>query len=86
MESDMSNEYNGWTNRETWLVNIWFMDGIDGSEPVSAEYLQEYVEDYVELMLGQADESGFIADMLDMSGINWIELADNHNSELEETE
>ena len=82
----MSSEYNGWTNRETWLVNIWFMDGLDGSERVSADYLQEFVEDYVESVIGQIDNSGFISDMLDMSSINWVELADSHNSELEDVE
>ena len=34
------NTYNGWTNRETWLVNVWF-------EPQSAsdvDYAQEAIE------------------------------------------
>lgn len=73
------NTYNGWTNRETWLVNIWFMDGLDCEEEVSAEYLEEMVMEYV---YNQVPECGFVADMIDLGCINWNELADNHNQEV----
>ena len=73
-------KYNGWTNRETWLVNIWFMDSQDYDETISAEYIEELVSEYV---YEQIEASGFIADMIDMGCINWQELADSHNSEIE---
>ena len=73
-------KYNGWTNRETWLVNIWFMDSQDYDETISAEYIEELVYEYV---YEQIEVSGFIADMIDMGCINWQELADSHNSEIE---
>lgn len=75
------NTYNGWTNRETWLVNIWFMDGMDAEEAVSAGYLQEMVEEYV---YEKIETCGFIADMIDLGCIDWEALADNHNSDLDE--
>ena len=67
-------KYNGWTNRETWLVNIWFMDGLD--EFVTPMYLREMVEEYV---YSQIDNCGFISDMIDLGCINWTELAESHN-------
>ena len=71
--------YNGWTNRETWLVNIWFMDGLDSEETITAEYLEEMVEEYVD---SKIEQCGFIADMIDMGCIDWASLAEHHNSEV----
>ena len=74
------NTYNGWTNRETWLVNIWFMDGLDTGELITADYLQEMVEEYV---YEQIKECSFVADMIDLGCIDWVELAENHNYDVE---
>ena len=73
-------KYNGWTNRETWLVNIWFMAGIESK--VTPDYLQDMVEEHVDYCL--KGSPGFIWDMINLSVINWEELADNHNSDREE--
>ena len=35
--------YNGWTNRETWLVNLWL-----GDDPYWADRFQEFAGDAVE--------------------------------------
>jgi len=82
----MDTTYNGWTNRQTWLINIWFMDGLDGQEPVTAEYLQEMVEEYIYDALESVPTNprNFLQDIMDISDVNWDELADNHNSEIEE--
>jgi len=66
-------DYNGWRNRETWLCNIWFLDGID--EPMTADQIKEMVEDYVEEQLGGWE--GFIADFIDLDLIDYDELAEN---------
>ena len=67
---------NGWKNRETWLVNLWFgdtfaMDQDDGIE-ITAEYIESMVTEYVDSIV---PASSFIADMMDMRAIDYDELA-----------
>ena len=67
---------NGWKNRETWLVNVWFgdnfaMDADDGVE-ITADYIREAVEEYVDAIV---PASSFIADMMDLRAIDYDELA-----------
>ena len=77
---------NGWKNRETWLVNLWFgdnfaMDADDGVE-ITADYIRETVEMYLEDILGPSSpRSGFIVDMMDMNAINYDELAAHYVTE-----
>lgn len=75
---------NGWKNRETWLVNLWFgdnfaMDADDGVE-ITADYIRETVESYIEENLG-APRHGFIMDMMDLGAINYDELANAYVTE-----
>ncbi len=82
--------YNGWTNRETWLVNIWFgdnfaMDADDGAE-ITADYIRETVENYVDEIIGRGDGSGFVRDMLDLGSIDYDELAAHYATEPEVVE
>ena len=69
-------ECNGWKNRETWLVNLWFgdffaNDAEDGVD-VTAEHIREYVEQYVDEIVPACS---FVADMMDMRAIDWDALA-----------
>jgi len=78
---------NGWKNRETWLVNIWFGDGFqmeleDGVE-ITADYIRETVENYVDEIV---PASSFVADMMDMRVIDWDELAAHYAPEPEVVE
>jgi hypothetical protein len=74
-------KYNGWTNWETWLVGLYYMDNLrDEGEQVTAEGLSEYVEESewasgVGGLIGDAF-SGFI------SQVNWTELAEHVNEDL----
>jgi hypothetical protein len=75
---------NGWKNRETWLVNLWFgdnfaMDADDGVES-TAEYIESMVTDYIEENLG-APRHGFIMDMMDLGAIDYDELAAHYAPE-----
>ena len=67
---------NGWKNRETWLVNLWFGDTFammqdDGIE-ITAEYIESMVTEYVDEIV---PASSFIADMMDMRAIDYDALA-----------
>jgi len=79
--------YNGWKNRETWLVNIWFGDMFqmeleDGIE-ITADYIRETVENYVDEIVGRGDGSGFVQDLLYLGGIDYDELASHYETEEE---
>jgi len=56
--------YNGWTNRETWLVNSWFK--LDCKEDV--DIAQQIIEEDVSLL------SGYLKDLVADHKINWAEL------------
>lgn len=48
----MSNEYNGWTNYETWRVNLEIFDELDISDEIhmadDAHYLADYLKEMAE--------------------------------------
>lgn len=58
------NTYNGWTNRETWLVNLWF----DPESVSDVDNAREYIEEEVNKL------PPFMRDFIDISCINWNEL------------
>jgi hypothetical protein len=62
-----NNTYNGWKNRETWLVNLWYGDTWDCVEDVRITeiLLDEKYED-----LG----NGILQDMIDWQAIDWEQL------------
>jgi hypothetical protein len=75
---------NGWRNRETWLVNLWFLDCIE--EPMTSDSIQEMVEEAFDKALTLTGSmKGFITDMIDMDCIDWNGLAE-HTQELEEAQ
>lgn len=87
--------YNGWTNKETWLVNIWYMDEmpdyfseidqfeVDPSELRDAiQYISEECEALSQLPAGLL--SDFIQTCWD--DVNWNELADHLNETLADME
>lgn len=68
-------DYNGWTNRATWLVNVW-------GNPES----RDDVEMLRDMLQEQYDElpNGILKDMLDLDEINWEELLSHFDDEDEE--
>ena len=72
-----NNTYNGWRNRETWLVNLWYGDR--GFADV--DYIKELLEDMVD-QLG----NGILQDMLDLECIDWDGLREHWEDEDEESQ
>ena len=72
--------YNGWTNRATWLVNLWFGENLsmmqEDGEAVTADYIESMITEYVDEIV---PTSSFIADLIDLNEINWEELAAHYN-------
>ena len=68
--------YNGWTNRETWLVNVWFNPESRADVESAREMLDEQYD---------AIPNGPLKDMVSLSDVNWDELL-AHFDEEDETE
>ncbi len=66
--------YNGWTNRATWLVNVWF-------NPESKEDVQ-FAKEQIEEAHDNCPD--FLRDFIDMD-INWDEL-ESHFAEPEDSD
>ena len=65
------NDYNGWKNRETWLVNLHFNPENKGDVEVIKDMLEEQEETL----------PPFFRDFVDLSLIDWEELSENLESE-----
>jgi hypothetical protein len=73
--------YNGWTNRATWLVNLWVgnnlaeyaKDALD--QNMTAYDAEQYLKD--DHWLEDVAEFGFISDLVNevLDQVNWQEIA-----------
>ena len=78
--------YNGWTNYETWRVNLEIFDGYEtDGQRVDEEYLKDMAE---EIVLGGVDEQLLAHSYAHafMSDVNWHEIAEHINDEIKENE
>lgn len=73
--------YNGWKNKETWLVNLWLgdiftMDREEGSE-ITRDYIKEQVQLQLENVVGL---EGFMLGMMNcaLGEIDYHELAEHY--------
>ena len=78
--------YNGWTNKETWLVSLWLGDMFQADLDDGQEIDESYIESVVDEMASAALEegaNGFMTDLLNcaLSEINYREIAEQYESE-----
>jgi CRISPR/Cas system CMR-associated protein Cmr5 small subunit len=66
--------FNGWKNRETWLVGLHFPDW-------SPEEIKSFLEEEEERLMV---EFPFFADWIDLREIDWYELEKHHEEMVEE--
>ena len=83
--------YNGWKNKETWLVNLWLGDTLTMDQEAGIEITAEYIENFVDEMVdgaldqGARDFNGFVMDLLNcaLGEIDYHELAAHYEEERE---
>ena len=87
--NEMSKGYNGWTNYETWLVNLHYGDHYmdlvledPSSYPPEAYELGKMIKDYIED--NQPQVNGFWNDVINsaISEVNFTEIAQHIVDEL----
>ena len=82
------NKYNGWTNYETWLVNLWLNNEEESERELrhisrmskSAEKLREWVQDMV------CEDGGSLkGDLINtaLNAVNWQEIVETVEKENE---
>ena len=76
-------DYNGWTNRETWLANLWLDQYITSIQHEGLRVMPDDLEAYVDTLYDAAHDSlnGLFADMLcdSLREVNYQEIADAAN-------
>ena len=88
-------DYNGWKNKETWLVNVWYMDTMPEYfadvdqyhvEPNELEEAVTYIAEEAEA-LSQLP-AGLLSDFVNTcwGEVDWHDLADHLNDTLKEME
>lgn len=77
--------YNGFKNRQTWIVSLYFAedfhDYVQGIDEETKRYpglVAEVLEDYLtEYIMELVDNNNFIMDLIDLGSIDWLELAEH---------
>ena len=86
-EYKVKSTYNGWSNRETWMVNLWLTN-----EECYYHQLQEILRDYegheqaeelehaCRFIVERHDDTGLRSDLITavLSRVNWQEIVDNN--------
>ena len=78
-------KYNGWKNKETWLVNVWFGDYLTELESEGVLISEDMLREMVEEMVESVKLDGFLSDILNCSlgEIDYREIVEAYNIEEE---
>jgi hypothetical protein len=93
-----TNEYNGWTNYQTWRINLEVVDGmtldtlgfdlheVDTDEVADVESLAEAIESYVEEIVTNGVPDGLALNLAQsfLSEVDWMEIAEHIISDARE--
>ena len=80
--SYVSSTYNGWSNYNTWLVNLWFSESFEDN--IERDVIKEQVEMYLDEVITtdrfSGNAHGFLNDIIGnfMNEVNWIELEEHY--------
>ena len=83
----MSDTYNGWKNKETWLVNLWIGDSLtmdqEAGFEITADYIEQMVDEMASALLDGPDANGFMTDLLNcaLGEIDYHELASHYEED-----
>jgi hypothetical protein len=76
-------DYNGWTNRETWVINLWMGDYFQQVANDGEHLLADYIEETIWGMLEESEVPPMFQDLIDLGVVNWQELADHYVTDME---
>ena len=77
---NIGDKCNGWSNYNTWLVNLWFSEYFDSaSEDGCLTDIRDSVEEHVDELIG-TERSGFLGDVIGsfMNHVNWTEIESHY--------
>jgi hypothetical protein len=81
------NTYNGWTNRETWMVNLhwgdYWLQLVEDGDDIDGDTMRSDVEEFVDEALINMPEGQrlFLSDWIDLRAVNWWELSRHYERE-----
>ena len=96
MNKPMMGEYNGWSNYETWLCNLWYGDSlpmIQEEQEITREHFQDPIYEMSQILESIVEEdvamatinqnAGFVTDAINnfVREVNYYEIAENQYEE-----
>lgn len=67
----MNTSYNGWANRETWLINVWFNPESKADVEMAREQLESDIDQLPD----------YLKDFIDDGVIDWDELLEHFDDD-----